>query len=89
MTFTESEVKPAVDIYRRIGSAVRLVKVVSVLLGDANNDGVVNVADVVEMINARDNKPSAHFVMKNADFDGDGSVTDADIDAVVKIIMGK
>ena len=26
MTFTESEVKPAVDIYRRIGSAVRLVK---------------------------------------------------------------
>ena len=89
MTFTESEVEPAVDIYRRIGSAVRLVKVVSVLLGDANNDGVVNVADVVEMINARDNKPSAHFVMKNADFDGDGSVTDADIDAVVKIIMGK
>lgn len=89
MTFTESEVEPAVDIYRRIGSAVRLVKVVSVLLGDANNDGVVNVADVVEMINARDNKPSAHFVMKNADFDGDGSITDADIDAVVKIIMGK
>lgn len=89
MTFTESEVEPAVDIYRRIGSAVRLVKVVSVLLGDANNDGVVNVADVVEMINARDNKPSAHFVMKSADFDGDGSITDADIDAVVKIIMGK
>ncbi len=26
MTFTESEVKPAVDTYRRIGSAVRLVK---------------------------------------------------------------
>ena len=89
ITFTESEVEPAVDIYRRIGSAVRLVKVVSVLLGDANNDGVVNVADVVEMINARDNKPSAYFVMKNADFDGDGSITDADIDAVVKIIMGK
>lgn len=90
MTFTESEVKPAVDIYRRIGSAVRLVKALpEPVKGDANNDGVVNVADVVEMINARDNKPSAHFVMKNADFDGDGSITDADIDAVVKIIMGK
>ena len=90
MTFTESEVKPAVDIYRRIGSAVRLVKALpEPVKGDANNDGMVNVADVVEMINARDNKPSAHFVMKNADFDGDGSITDADIDAVVKIIMGK
>ena len=90
MTFTESEVKPAVDIYRRIGSAVRLVKALpEPVKGDANNDGVVNVADVVEMINARYNKPSAHFVMKNADFDGDGSITDADIDAVVKIIMGK
>ena len=90
MTFTESEVEPAVDIYRRIGSAVRLVKALpEPVKGDANNDGVVNVADVVEMINARYNKPSAHFVMKNADFDGDGSITDADIDAVVKIIMGK
>lgn len=88
-TFNATEVKPAEDIYRRIGSAVRLVKVAEdKLLGDANGDGVVDAADIVEMVNAKDDKASPNFKMKNVDFDGDGKVTDSDIEKVVDIIMG-
>ena len=88
-TFNATEVKPAEDIYRRIGSAVRLVKVAEdKLLGDANGDGVVDAADIVEMVNAKDDKASPNFKLKNVDFDGDGKITDSDIEKVVAIIMG-
>ena len=56
------------------------------LMGDANNDGKVNVADIVEVVNAKAGKPSASFNMTNADVDGNGSITEAEI---VKIIMKK
>ena len=56
--------------------------------GDANNDGYVDAADLVEMINAKANKPSERFNLTNADIDRDGTITQNDIDAVVKIIMG-
>jgi hypothetical protein len=88
-TFNATEVKPAEDIYRRIGSAVRLVKVAEdKLLGDANGDGVVDAADIVEMVNAKNDKASPNFKLKNVDFDGDGKITDSDIEKVVAIIMG-
>ena len=61
----------------------------TLLIGDANNDGKVNAADIVEIINARDGHPSASFNMNNADMDGSGNLTDADINAVITIIMGK
>ena len=56
------------------------------LMGDANDDGKVNVADIVEVVNAKAGKPSASFSMTNADVDGNGSISEAEI---VKIIMGK
>lgn len=92
MTFnaTETKVEPAEDIYRRIGSAVRLVKVAEdKLLGDANGDGIVNAVDIVEMVNAKNGNASANFRLKNVDFDGDGSISDAEINAVADIILGK
>lgn len=55
--------------------------------GDANGDGLVNVADIVEMINAKNDKASDLFMLKNADTDGDGEITQDDIDAVRVIIM--
>ena len=58
-----------------------------ILQGDANGDGKVNAADVVEMINAKKGQPSAKFVLRNADINGDGVITDADITAVVNIIL--
>ena len=56
------------------------------LMGDANDDGKVNVADVVEVVNAKAGNPSASFSMTNADVDGNGSISEAEI---VKIIMDR
>lgn len=54
---------------------------------EANGDKKVDVADLVEMVNARDNHPSVRFVLKAADFDGSGSITDSDITTVANLIM--
>lgn len=61
--------------------------VIIILLGDANNDGIINAADIVEMINAYKGQQSDCFNLKNADIDGNGQITDKDINEVVKIIM--
>ena len=70
-------------------SDITINKIVLRLPGDANCDDKVNAADLVEMINYKDNKPSAKFNLKNADTDGSGTITQSDIDAVEKIIMQK
>ena len=57
--------------------------------GDANGDGVVNAADIVEMVNAMNGTPSTAFILANADMDGDGVITVADIDIVRRLIIGK
>lgn len=57
--------------------------------GDANGDKHVNVADIVEMINAKAGKASTNFKLAKADYNSDGKITDADIEAVMKIIMSK
>ena len=58
-----------------------------VLLGDVNNDGVVDAADIVELVNAKAGHPSASFNLNNADANADGSFTEADITATADIIM--
>ena len=59
------------------------------LPGDANDDGKVNVADIVEINNAKAGNPSASFNMINADVDSNGTLTEADITAIGNIIMQK
>ncbi len=59
------------------------------IMGDANVDGKVNAADIVEMVNAKNGKPSAIFNLQNADMDGNNEINQADIDAVVSIIMSQ
>ena len=59
------------------------------LLGDANGDGVVNVADITEIINYRNGRASNKFDEKRADISGNGSVDQADIDQIVKILLQK
>ena len=59
------------------------------LKGDANGDGKVNAADIVEMVNAKNGHQSNGFRLSNAELDGKDGITDADIEAVVKIIMSK
>ena len=58
--------------------------------GDANNDDNVDAADIVEMVNAKEGKPtSENFSLLNADIneDGEGDVDQEDIDEAIKLIM--
>ena len=55
--------------------------------GDANGDGTVNAADIVEIVNYIMGSASDKFNEAAADVNGDGVVNAADIVAVVNIIM--
>lgn len=57
------------------------------LKGDANGDNKVDAADIVEMVNETKGQTSAKFKKNNADIDGNGQITTADINEVAKIIL--
>lgn len=59
----------------------------SVTKGDTNDDGDINVSDIVEIVNCIMGKPSSKFVAAAADMNGDGEVNVTDIVMVVNIIM--
>lgn len=59
----------------------------SSIRGDANNDGVVNVADVVTIVNFLTNKKPEGFNSKMVDLNGDGNVTEADLQDIQGIIF--
>ena len=61
----------------------------TVLIGDANNDGKVTVADIVEIVKYLNKIPSSYFNAVNADFNGDKTVNASDIDAITNYLMGK
>lgn len=56
-------------------------------MGDANGDGEVNVTDIVEIVNAIMDRPSAKFVRAAADMNHDGEINVTDIVKVVNVIM--
>ena len=56
------------------------------ILGDANGDGVVNVADIVEVNNYILGQPSATFNISNADTNYDGIVDYKDVERLTSII---
>ena len=60
-----------------------------VVKGDANDDGTINAADIVEVVNFIMGSSSEEFNEDSADANGDGSVNAADIVTIVNIIMGK
>ena len=59
----------------------------NVTKGDVNDDGEINVSDIVEIVNYIMGKPSAKFVEAAADLNEDGEVNVTDIVKVVTIIM--
>ena len=71
-----------VKLYAKLAGSPQLV-------GDANGNGKVDAADIVEMVNAMNGNVSTNFNWDNADFDGNHTITDYDINEVVKIIMGE
>jgi M6 family metalloprotease-like protein len=55
--------------------------------GDVNGDGLVNAADVVEVVNAIMGKPSDGIQTEKADVNGDGVVNTADIVKITSLIF--
>ena len=55
--------------------------------GDANGDGVVNIADIVEIVNYINNKPSENFDELAANVYSDDRINEDDIAAILNIIM--
>jgi hypothetical protein len=78
----------SVNAYKEANGWKEFKNIRELLPGDANVDGVVNAADVVEVVNAIDGKPSDRFLQYNADQDGNG-VDASDVNAIVDIIMQK
>lgn len=63
------------------------IDVVSATMGDVNNDGKINVMDIVETVSYIMGNPSSTFVFAAADIDGNGSVNVMDLVNIVEIIM--
>ena len=61
----------------------------AVTIGDVNGDGMVDVADGVEIVNYILNNPSADFNAAAADVNHDGQITIADAVGVMNIILNK
>ena len=57
--------------------------------GDANNDGDVDIADAVCIVNHVVGLPTPSFVEKAADANGDGDVDIADAVRIVNLVVGK
>ena len=58
--------------------------------GDANGDGLVNAADIVEVVNYVNGQPSNNFKFTTADLNKDGKVNLTDINMIAnKILLGQ
>lgn len=57
------------------------------LLGDVNNDGYVNVTDVMLTVNFVVGQNPAGFIEANADMNADGTITVTDVIAIVNIAV--
>lgn len=56
------------------------------ILGDANGDGTVSIADVTAIINKINNEVTGTFLEEAADVNGDGIISIADVTGVINII---
>lgn len=61
----------------------------TIVKGDADGDGKVDVNDVTSTINYILNKPVAKFIFKAADMDGDGKIDVNDVQAIIYKALGK
>ena len=60
-----------------------------VTLGDANNDGKVDAADIVAVISYIEDNSVKDFVFEKADYNGDGKITIADAEGIANKILSK
>ena len=57
--------------------------------GDANGDGKVNVADIVEIVNYLRGAPSDKFNAAEADISGNGKVNDTDVRILREVLLSE
>ena len=55
--------------------------------GDVNGDDIIDVADIVEILNHLNNKPTSKFDASEADMNFDGSVDQYDVELLAQKIM--
>jgi hypothetical protein len=67
---------------------VNVIADINYAAGDANIDGFINAADIVEVVNYIKGSPSDKFNEESADANGDKKVDAADIETIKNIIMG-
>ena len=75
--------------YDELGNRLSKKVTSGFLKGDANGDGKVDAADVVEIVNSILDNPSTGFNQDAADANGDGNVDISDAVGVVNIILNK
>lgn len=68
---------------------VTVEKGTAALLGDANDDGFINMSDVTTIINYVLAMNPTPFNFINADFNGDGFINMSDVTGVINVILGK
>jgi len=86
LSFDDATVTLDNDLNRRVMTAVRLVKAVTVQ-GDANGDGKVNITDAVAVVDYILGNPPAGFNETAADVNKDGKVNITDAVGIVDIIL--
>ena len=64
-------------------------KTIKILLGDVNDDGNIDNADVTALVNIILGKDDGSYNAAVADVNGDGEITIADVTALVNIILEK
>lgn len=79
------------EIPDTLGVAPSLVKPIApieepTLLGDVNDDGIININDVISLVNFIVGESPSHFSKKNADLDSDGQYGVTDVILLVNIL---
>ena len=74
-------------VYMMVGS--ELVPYDGILLGDANGDNKVDVADIVAIVSHQKGKDVNGFSMPAADVNYDDNADEKDIELILPMIMGK
>ena len=65
------------------------IEVTDVTMGDVNDDGFIDVMDIVSMVNKIMEHPSASFVFAAADLDGNGLIDVMDLVREVALVMSQ
>ena len=81
-------IKATVDKYPDVYAEYQIV-ITDRLLGDANDNGTVNVADIVTIADFINERQTWQFSFVNADVDESGEITINDIEGVLGIIKGQ